>query len=127
MTFGRPSMTSHLPSVPLPGLFDLMSSQDSQDPSLMAFYVATIELYQILDSILSDVYHTWRGRSSATMTLGQGAFDVIIGLEERLIQYESKLPWFLDWTGLSPSPPSVTIDPSRRRILDRQKNVLHAR
>lgn len=127
MTFGRPSMTSHLPSVPLPGDFDLMSSQESQGPSLMAFYVATIELYQILDSILSDVYHTWRGQSGATMSVGQGTFDVIIGLEERLFQYESKLPWFLDWTGLSPPPPSVAIDPSRRKTLDRQKNVLHAR
>ena len=126
MTFGRPSMTSHLPSVPLPGALDLMSFQGSQDPSLMTFYVATIELYQILDSILSDVYHTWRGRSSAT-AMGQGTFDVIIGLEEKLLQYESQLPWFLDWTGLSLSPPSLEIDPSRRKILDRQKNVLHAR
>lgn len=126
MTFGRPSMTSHLPSVPLPGALDLISFQEPQVPSLMTFYVATIELYQILDSILSDVYHTWRGRSSATTTTGQGTFDVIIGLEEKLLQYESKLPWFLDWTGLSPSP-SLAIDPSRRKILDRQKNVLHAR
>lgn len=130
MTYGRPSMTSHLPGVPLPGALDLIPFRESHGPPLMTFYVATIELYHILDCILSDVYHTWRGRSSATPTVKHGALDIIIELEEKLVQYELGLPWFLNWTGRSPSASpqsSLGIDPSRRLVLERQRNVLHAR
>lgn len=128
MTYGRPSMTSHLPSVPLPGALDLIPFQESRGPSLMTFYVATVELYHILDCILSEVYHTWRGRSSATPTVKLGALDIIIELEEKLVRYELGLPWFLNWTGRSPSPQSsLGIDPPRRLVLERQRNVLHAR
>jgi hypothetical protein len=100
MTYGRPSMTSHLPSVPLPGAVGRSLVGGTPNPALMTFYIATIELYQILDSILSDVYNAWRGRSSNSPTGGwatskQAGLDVIIELEEKLFEYESNLPDFL--------------------------------
>ncbi|TQB69102.1 hypothetical protein MPDQ_002360 [Monascus purpureus] len=59
MTFGRPSMTSHIPPVPLPSTVsdsELLSDSNGRAGgvgySLMTFYVSTIELYGILDSIL---------------------------------------------------------------------------
>lgn len=127
MTYGRPSMTSHLPSVPLPEAEGSSPVGETRNPSLMAFYIATIELYQILDSILSDVYNAWRGRSSNTITsrsaaTKQAGLDVVIDLEERLFEYESNVPSFLSW--VRQSTPAVDSD---QVILDRQRNVLHAR
>lgn len=125
MTYGRPSMTSHLPSVPLPGTGEVNSS--SQYPSLLTFYNATIELYRILDSILSDVYRAWRGRSSPNPqpfghSTKQSGLDVIIQLEEQLFEYEANLPSFLSWS----RPSTPTTDP-HLLVLQRQRNVLHAR
>lgn len=128
MTYGRPSMTSHLPSVPLPGAVGRSPVGRTPNPALMTFYVATIELYQILDSILSDVYNAWRGRSNNSRTGGgptskQAGLDVVIELEEKLLDNESNLPDFLSWK----HQPAPTADPSDQLILDRQRNVLHAR
>jgi hypothetical protein len=129
MTYGRPSMTSHLSSVPLPGgALALSPLCETRNPSLMDFYIATIELYQILDRILSDVYNAWRGRSNNALvgslhTTRQAGLDVVIELEEKLFEYESGLPSSLSWT----RPPMSAVDPSDQLILDRQRNVLHAR
>lgn len=131
MTYGRPSMTSHLPSVPLPGDEGLSPVGETRNPSLLAFYIATIELYQILDSILSDVYKAWRGRSSSVPTsdsggaIKQAGLDVVVELEEKLIDYESNLPSFLSWTHQSTTP--IVTSASDQLTLHRQRNVLHAR
>ncbi|KAB8263705.1 fungal-specific transcription factor domain-containing protein [Aspergillus pseudonomiae] len=125
MTYGRPTMTSHLPSVPLPACSEAGSGED-QSPSVMVFYIATIELYRILDSILSDVYQVWWSKSSATPggpIAKQGGLDVIISLEEKLFEYESNLPSFLNWT----KPMTPTTMSAKQLILRRQRNVLHAR
>ncbi|OGM48186.1 hypothetical protein ABOM_002100 [Aspergillus bombycis] len=125
MTYGRPTMTSHLPSVPPPACSEAGSGED-QSPSVMVFYIATIEMYGILDTILSDVYKVWWSKSSATpgdSTANQGGLDVIIYLEEKLFEYESNLPSFLNWT--KPTTPA-TIS-AKQLILRRQRNVLHAR
>jgi len=118
MTYGRPSMTSHLSRVPLPGTLEAPDS-----PSTMAFYISTIELYSILDIILSDVYKAWRGRPNtpSSSTLRQGGLAVIIDLEERLLDYESHLPWFLSWRE------NIPITGPSHLVLSRQRNVLHAR
>ncbi|PYH96198.1 hypothetical protein BO71DRAFT_472464 [Aspergillus ellipticus CBS 707.79] len=124
MTHGRPSMTSHLASIPLP-----LETTHTGSPSLLAFYNSTISLYQILDSILSDVYKAWRGRSNATQstpsstTASHGRLDVIMGLEQRLFEYESDIPSFLSWN----HDDTPNTDPWRVRAFMRQRNVLHAR
>lgn len=128
MTYGRPTMTSHLSNVPLPEC-PVPGPGDEHSPSIMAFYIATIELYRVLDSILSDVYETWRSRDSMTpvgstrRNGGSSGLDVIIGLEDKLFQYESNLPLFLSWT--RPSVP--VIEAQKQLVLRRQRNVLHAR
>jgi hypothetical protein len=123
MTYGRPSMTSHLPSVPLPGTEE--EEHSSETPSPMVFYIATIELYSILDSILSDIYRAWRGRSSPGSrrhTTKHGGLDVIMELEEKLFEYENSLPPFLNWN----RPLDQATNPEQT-TLHRQRNVLHAR
>ncbi|KAL4894870.1 fungal-specific transcription factor domain-containing protein [Aspergillus ambiguus] len=124
MTYGRPTMTSHLSSVPLPASPGTGSTEE-QGPPVMAFYIAAIELYKILDSILSDIYKAWhskRGATSTGSTTRQGGLDVIIDLEEKLFEYESNLPPILNWTTQEGSPS----DPATQLILARQRNVLHA-
>ncbi|GFF89331.1 activator of stress genes 1 [Aspergillus lentulus] len=81
-------MTSHLPSVPLPGTEE--EEHSSSTPSPMAVYISTIELYRILDSILSDIYQAWPGRSSPGSkrhTTNHGRLDIIIELEKKLFEY----------------------------------------
>lgn len=124
MTYGRPSMTSHITTLPLPGLFDLESRQELACPSLIAFYISTIKLYSILDSILSDVYNTWEGRShESTLKKNPNGLDVIIRLEESLLQYEASVPPFLSWK----FPSTLTVESANEQILSRQRNVLHCR
>ncbi|PKX91489.1 uncharacterized protein P174DRAFT_432940 [Aspergillus novofumigatus IBT 16806] len=87
-------MTSHPPSVPLPGSEEKEHSSGITSP--MTFYISTIELYRILDSILSDIYRAWRGRSSPGSrrhTIKHGGLDIIIELEEKLFEYENNLPF----------------------------------
>ncbi|KAG2412987.1 hypothetical protein HFD88_010546 [Aspergillus terreus] len=128
MTYGRPTMTSHLSNVPLPEC-PVPGPGDEHIPSIMAFYIATIELYRVLDSILSDVYETWRSRDSMTpvgstrRNGGSSGLDVIIGLEDKLFQYESNLPSFLSWTRSS----TPVLEAQKQLVLRRQRNVLHAR
>lgn len=124
MAYGRPTMTSHLARVPLPGSFDLTSGADSDSPSLFAFYTSTIQLYAILDIILSDVYKAWDGRSNESTTEAQhGSLDVIIRIEDQLFEFESSIPSSLNWTVTSSlSPKSAT-----EEIISRQRNVLHSR
>lgn len=122
MTYGRPSMTSHLPSVPLPETGE--EEHSSGTPSPMTFYISTIELYRILDSILSDIYGAWRGHSShgsRRHATKHGGLDVIIELEEKLSEYENNLPHFLNWN--RPLDQAIT----EQLTLQRQRNVLRAR
>lgn len=67
MTFGRPAMISKISNgaVPLPALIDdefipaeatLEPEQPAQQPSLMAFYAKTLELYEIMNDVLLSLY-----------------------------------------------------------------------
>lgn len=117
-------MTSHLARVPLPGSFDLISSTESDSPSLIAFYTSTIQLYTILDVILSEVYKAWDGRSNESTSEAQhGSLDVIIRLEDQLSEFESSIPSFLNWTVKSALPPQSALE----ETISRQRNVLHSR
>jgi hypothetical protein len=125
MTYGRPSMTTHITSIPLPGIFDIESRRETDEPSLTTFYNSTIRLYSILDLILSDVYNTWRGRSSETTDKIKqaGGLDMIIRIEDKLRSFKSSIPDCLTWNEL----PGSAIPSSNISLIERQRNVLHAR
>jgi hypothetical protein len=122
MTYGRPTMTSHLPRPPLPKTLDLKSGMESSSPPLIAFYASTIELYSVLDDILSDVYKVWHVRSNDSMSRHSG-LDVLLRLEDQLIQFESTVPHFLSWTTAFAESPKSAIE----ETICRQRNVLHSR
>ncbi|KAB8236445.1 Zn(II)2Cys6 transcription factor [Aspergillus alliaceus] len=125
MAHGKSSMTSALPTIPLPGAVDLTST-DTKGPYLTAFYVSSIELYSILGSILSHVSKARCDRSStsaSSATVQQDTLDAIIKLEGRLSEYESDLPSVLRWR----QPYNPATDLLRLSTLRRQRNVLHAR
>lgn len=135
MTFGRPSMTSHLPPVPLPSaisdseLLNPNGHSDGNGHSYMTFYVSTIKLYNILESILSDIYNAWQSRSNKSASelywdMRQGGLDIIIELDSKLSVFESSLPPILNWSGRHHSNDT---DDANMLIFDRQRNVLHAR
>lgn len=138
MTFGRPSMTSHLPTVPLPSTLSDLAMADGRSseqelgdtPSHLAFYGCTIELYKILDDIMSEVYMAWRNGTdrNASMTdrrTRQGGLDVIIDLDAKSFTYEANLPPFLSWTDKRKLPDGL--DKADAVIYERQTHVLHAR
>lgn len=117
-------MTSHLARAPLPGMFDLTSGGEPGCPSLIAFYTSTIELYSILDGILSDVYRAWRGRSNDfTPVSRHSGLDVLLRLEDQLLQFESAVPQPLSWTATLSEPPKSATE----ETIGRQRNVLHSR
>lgn len=138
MTHGRPSMTSHISPLPLP-----VMGTDSQeaDPcelsgqpcdhklGYMTFYVSTIELYKILESILSEVYNAWQSRSNSTRaSLPRSSklcsLDVLMELDDKLAAYETSVPQPLNWTD---EPPLHHSGSGNASIFKRQQNVLRAR
>lgn len=95
----------------------------------MTFYVSTIELYKILESILSDIYNAWQSRSNQHRPLSprgikHSSLDVIMELDDKLSTYEANVPPVLNWTNMNPplSPNSY-----QDSIFQRQRNVLRAR
>lgn len=137
MTYGRPSMTSHISPVPLPD----MDPSQADDPcalsgqpcdhklGYMTFYVSTIQLYKILESILSDIYNAWQSRSSHQRSMSlrgvrHRSLDVIMELEDKLSVYETSVPAVLNWTNMASRLES---DDCQQSIFKRQQNVLRAR
>ncbi|PYI28886.1 hypothetical protein BP00DRAFT_350041 [Aspergillus indologenus CBS 114.80] len=128
MTHGRPSMTSHLAFLSLPRPLDASFSPEREvTRSEMSFYVASIQLHQILGKILSDVYNTWNSQSEEDSTPSDLSKDLnidnVIELEKQLHIYKASLPSYLNWTVLGSTCGAT--DPSS--ILERQRNVLHVR
>lgn len=138
MTYGRPSMTSQISPVPFPAMGAESRSDDPCERTgqpcdhklgYMTFYVSTIELYKILESILSDIYNAWQSRSTNTRAVAgrstrHNSLDVIMELEDKLSAYETSVPEMINWT--REHRPSNT-DSHRLSIFRRQRNVLHAR
>ena len=138
MTFGRPSMTSNIPSIPLPtlGCESLLddpckSSGQPCDHRLgyLTFYVSAIELYGILESILSDIYNAWQSRSGTnslepSRSIRDGSLDVIMDLDDKLSAYEANVPGVLNWTK---KRSSHRANRDQTSILERQRNILQAR
>lgn len=138
MTYGRPSMTSHISPASPPVMKPESHSDDpcalSGQPcdhisGYMTFYVSTIELYKILEAILSDIYNAWQSRSNQNRPLSyrgmrHSSLDVIMELDDKLSTYEANIPTVLNWTSMHPPlSPNSHEDP----IFKRQRNVLRAR
>lgn len=129
MTYGRPSMTSHLARVPTLDGIELSGHQkDPSEPSLMAFYIEAIRLYDILDNILADVYNAWRGRlcqdNLPSPTLSTKSLQIVLEVERELLLFKANVPCFLKWTNGTHSTPSL---PEPNMAIAQQRNVLHAR
>ncbi|KAJ5233015.1 hypothetical protein N7468_005971 [Penicillium chermesinum] len=139
MTYGRPSMTSHISpvhAVPLPAMRPKSQSEDpcalSEQPcdhsqGQTIFYASTIELYTILESILADVYNAWRGRSHHNRTppiqeTSPTSLDVVMELDNKLANFEANVPSVLNWTNSDPSDAEYQLP-----VFRRQRNVLRAR
>jgi len=60
MTFGRPAMISKSSAitVPLPAMIDdeFLSHQPADQPSMIAFFVKTLQLYDIINDLLLTLY-----------------------------------------------------------------------
>lgn len=132
MTYGRPSMTTHLGPVPPPSDSGISLEQDDNEgPSLMAFYIEAIKLYDILDRILGDVYKAWRSQSrqdqqpsQSPWTTSLGGLDTVFDIERQLTWFETNVPSFLKWN----STPATTYTETQPNLaIAQQRNVLHAR
>lgn len=129
MTYGRPSMTSHLAPVPTPDGLELPGRRDgAREPSLIAFYIEAIKLYDILDIILADVYNAWRGRlrrdQLPSSIMSAGSLEIVLKVERELVLFKNNVPSFLKWT---PGVHSTHSSPDSNMAIAQQKNVLHAR
>ncbi|OGM48179.1 hypothetical protein ABOM_002082 [Aspergillus bombycis] len=128
MTYGRPTMTTHLAPLPPPDTSDTSGQDGAEDPSLMAFYTEAIKLYGILDRILSDVYYAWRGQSHQHQpepsTKSLGGLDIVLATERELTLFEANLPSFLKW---SSGTSTMHSDRGLNQAIAKQRNVLHAR
>lgn len=126
MAYGRPFMipVSQHPALPQIIDDDLLSSekpavQPEDKPSHMAFFVHTLQLYEIMGDILNTVYSGGDRRSIAGTTPEQeGGLNAVIRLQSALSSWERALPWFLKPSGLASISDNAII---------RQNNVLRAR
>ncbi|KAL2163301.1 hypothetical protein VTH06DRAFT_5358 [Thermothelomyces fergusii] len=131
MTYGRPTMTAHLPDLPLPSTVELgeAAEQEVPDsvPSKMSFFIEHIRQCRILGEILSNVY-----QPSAGGTAGGGApsswfdqrargMDAILELDAKLSRYERELPAIMSWI----SPCDIGgLDKDRQLVITVQRTVL---
>ncbi|KAL3455131.1 fungal-specific transcription factor domain-containing protein [Aspergillus heterothallicus] len=139
MTYGRPSMTTHLGPVSPPPSEN--AEEEPSQPSTMAFYNEAIKLYDILDKILADIYKAWRGhrprneisqqqqqQQQPTSKSRLGGLDTVLEIERQLAVFGANVPPFLKWTTATPH---TNIDQNQNLDLDlalaQQRNVLHAR
>jgi hypothetical protein len=95
----------------------------------MTFYVSSIELYKILESILSEVYNAWQSRSNNTRTASpRGAkhcsLDVLMELDDKLSAFEANVPQPLNWTDEQARHRTGN---THSAIFKRQQNVLRTR
>jgi hypothetical protein len=95
----------------------------------VTFYVSTIELYKILESILSDIYNAWQSHSGISRPASlrdskQSSLDLIMELDDKLSSYEANVPAVLNWTNRQTSHPSTG---QQGPLFERQRNVLRAR
>ncbi|KAJ5503019.1 hypothetical protein N7463_005893 [Penicillium fimorum] len=137
MTHGRPSMTSHLSPLPLPAIgtdsqeadpCELSGQSCDHKLGYMTFYVSAIELYKILESVLSEVYNAWQSRSNNTRASSLPisklcSLDVLMELDHKLTAYETSVPQPLNWT----VEVSLHHSSGNSSTFKRQQNVLRAR
>ncbi|KAI9497290.1 fungal-specific transcription factor domain-containing protein [Zychaea mexicana] len=151
MAYGRPFMIPVTQNLILPQAIDdeLLTSnsdppaaQPENKPSQMAFFVHTLQLYEIMGDILTTLYSTGTRRLENDTYLFKYIFEMIldeqqrtsnlssiIRLEMALNAWEKALPWFLrlgTYTQDSANSPRNRRDMTDN-ILLRQNNVLRAR
>ncbi|KAH6623284.1 fungal-specific transcription factor domain-containing protein [Chaetomium tenue] len=133
MTYGRPTMTAHLPDLPVPstaGFAESLTPAQPQAgggevPSKLSYYVEYIRQCRILGEILSNVYQP----SAGTPASGPQPWpdqkphgmDAILELDAKLSRYEAALPPIMSW--MSPCDIS-NLDEDRRSVITAQRTVL---
>ncbi|KAL1843954.1 hypothetical protein VTJ49DRAFT_6358 [Mycothermus thermophilus] len=136
MIYGRPTMTAHVPHLPLPTTAEYDDAGDlkgrtretsSMHPSKMTFYAEYIRQCRILGEILSNVYTGACISTSQPSSLFDHSktrgMDAILELDAKLSQYEAALPAIMSWT----SPCDISgLDEERRSIIVTQRTVLRA-
>jgi hypothetical protein len=137
MTFGRPTMTTHLTALPLPS-----SQEDDQfvtpnqadaasenSPSKMRFYVEALKLYGILGRILVKIYQPWMIFSNSDVEESSDrqnqSMNDIVEIDAELTAFELALPPFLSWK--QPQEGTPPNDQQDHMVYRMQTNVLHAR
>lgn len=157
MAYGRPFMIPVHRDLQLPQIIDdeLLSSypnppagQPEDKPSHMAFFVYTLQLYEIMGDILITLYSGGNKRSLGE-NIGPAVIDraqqsqsprpdgdeknratklnSIIRLEIALSTWEQSLPWFLRLYRDKERPRLNPSEYRNNRILIRQSNVLRSR
>ncbi|AEO59770.1 hypothetical protein MYCTH_2308290 [Thermothelomyces thermophilus ATCC 42464] len=137
MTYGRPTMTAHLPDLPLPSTVEFGEAtletprqhragpQDDGVPSKMCFYVEHIRQCRILGEILSNVYQPSAGGTGSGppwwFDQKSRGMDAISDLDAKLSRYERELPPIMSWT----SPCDISgLDKDRQLVITAQRTVL---
>jgi len=141
MTYGRPTMTAHLPNVPLPSGMDfdeypIVPESDTapeSKPSRLSFFIQFIRQCGMLGEILSNVYQpstgvAANGLASASSSWGQHiknhGMDAILELDAKLLRFESSLPPIMSWK----TPCEIDgFGEDQKPIIVAQRTVLHGR
>lgn len=139
MTLGRPAMVSKsvAEAGPYPSIIDdefllddsnMAFAQPSERPSILLFYIKTLELYAIVDDILTTLYMQndaiWRGRAkSQRADLENTDMTTVVRLDKGLTDWAKGLPPYL-----RPSrPESLSNDAIRRQSIVCRARLLHAK
>ena len=127
MTFGRPSMIARwLPenvTVPLPSMIDdefLDSQAESAAtrpdgrPTILAFFIKSLELYDIVNDILLELYQG----SADTTSKETHHLVAVLQFDDRLLAWLKSLPAHLQYENH---------DPKEALVYERSRIVLRAR
>lgn len=125
MTFGRPSMVSKWLCDPVPPMsmtddeyLDIQNTpaavRPDGSPTIVAFFVKAIELYGILDEVVSELY----GNGDFLEQTKHHDLTAILRFDDRLMQFVQSLPAHLQY---------LPAQLNEHLVLKRQQIVLRCR
>lgn len=128
MTFGRPNITSGLPSAQIKETTTIdIATMNQKEKLKVAFLAPCARLSLVLNQLLSQLYPSLprpngnNGRSSSPTSIGR---DIIADIEKQLDSFEDSLPAPLSWKVSESGGGNVN---QKDRLFVLQRNVLQAR
>jgi len=124
LTHGRPAMVSPdvASSVPYPRFASQIHTSENSDGLIdAAFFVKSVELYEITHELTVKLYPTDTPRTKTPPGSSLEDLTTVVQLDDKITEWESTIP---DYLLALPSEPPASISPSREAVILRLRYII---